>query len=119
MYDAKTDDVQTMTVRAIHQSHPNGVEIEWGGVEGDLVDMGLGAHDQVFDYLSHKLSRFVNGWIPHNEPIGVGYWIPNGRGGYELDRIEIRDEILSKYGVENTTETEADLEGTVYEDLTY
>lgn len=119
MYDSKTDDVQTMTVRAVHEALPHGIEIQWGGVEGNLVDMGTGAHDQVFDYLSNKLNRFANGWIPHDEPIGVGYWTPNGRGGYELDRIEIRDEILSKYGIENTTETDVDLDGTVYEDLTY
>jgi hypothetical protein len=69
----------------------------------------------VFDYLAHHLNRFSNGWIPHNEPIGVGYWTPNGRGGYGLERIEIRPEILSKYGVENTTETDEDLVGTPYE----
>jgi hypothetical protein len=105
------DEERRMTIQALF--NPDG-NVNFGGVDGDLVDIQPGVHDVVWQSIMDRIQpyayRGTQRGLQDGAIIGDGVWERDG-DQFRLQKIEYAPNIIYQFGRENVTESVVVLPG--------
>lgn len=106
------DDALSVGLDPVMASDYSGLfDVMFKGIGGDLIDLGAGTHDTVFDIFAPAINRFAAAkYLDSDEVTG---WAWNDADG-EL-QVHVREEIAERFGGDRWSDDPADFGFSGYE----